>query len=139
MQSPILAPVVALVAWTMVMWTWMYLTRIPAIVKMKMRMDPNAPRGEQMALLPPSVRWKADNYNHLFEQPTIFYAVAIVLALLEKGDGINLTLAWTYVGLRVLHSLVQALWNKIEVRFALFFISSLPLIGLIVHAAAVVF
>lgn len=139
MQSPILAPVVALVAWTMVMWTWMYLTRIPAIVKMKMRMDPNAPRGEQMALLPPNVRWKADNYNHLFEQPTIFYAVALVLALLDKGDGINLTLAWAYVGLRVLHSLVQALWNKIEVRFALFFISSLPLIGLIVHAAAVVF
>lgn len=139
MHSSILEPVVALIAWTMVMWTWMYLTRIPAIIKMRMKMDPNAPRGEQMNQLPPSVRWKADNYNHLFEQPTIFYAVAIVLAVLGNGEGINLTLAWTYVGLRVVHSIQQATWNKIEVRFALFFLSSLPLIGLIVHAAAAVF
>ena len=135
MHSPILAPVVALVAWTMVMWGWMYATRIPAIMKVKLRLDPNAVRGEQMALLPPSVRWKADNYNHLFEQPTIFYAIALCLALMGQGGGLNLTLAWTYVALRVVHSLVQATWNKIEVRFSLFFLSSLPLIGLILSAA----
>ncbi|MEK6805035.1 MAG: MAPEG family protein [Pseudomonadota bacterium] len=139
MHSPILAPVVALVAWTMVMWTWMYITRIPAIQKQKMRLDPNAPRGEQMNTLPPSVRWKADNYNHLFEQPTIFYAICFALALMDMGVGINLTLAWAYVGLRVAHSVQQATWNKIEVRFALFFLSSLPLFGLIYNAAAVVF
>ena len=136
MHSPILAPVVALVAWTMVMWGWMYATRIPAINRMKMRLDPNAPRGEQMATLPPNVRWKADNYNHLFEQPTIFYAIAICLALLGQGGGVNLTIAWIYVALRVVHSLVQSLWNRIEVRFAVFALSSLPLIGLIIHALA---
>ena len=135
MHSPILAPVVALVAWTMVMWGWMYATRIPAIMKVKLRLDPNAVRGEQMAQLPPNVRWKADNYNHLFEQPTIFYAIALCLALMGQGGGLNLTLAWTYVALRVVHSLVQATWNKIEVRFSLFFLSSLPLIGLILSAA----
>ncbi len=139
MHSPILAPVVALVAWTLVMWTWMYITRIPAVMQARMKLDPFAPRGEQMNLLPPQVRWKADNYNHLFEQPTIFYAVALALALMDKGEGINLTLAWAYVALRVVHSLVQAMWNKIEVRFALFFISTLPLIGLTVHACAAVF
>src|SRR5438093_525944 len=64
--SPLLGPVMALVLWTAVMWFWMYATRIPAIVGMKMRMDPNAPRGEQMSQLPAKVRWKADNYNHLF-------------------------------------------------------------------------
>ena len=120
MHSPILAPVVALVAWTMVMWLWMYVTRIPAIQKMRMKLDPDAPRGEQMSTLPPSVRWKADNYNHLMEQPTIFYAVAIALALLEQGAGINLTLAWVNVGMRVVHSILQAVWNKIEVRFSPF-------------------
>lgn len=139
MHSPILAPIVALVAWSMVMWGWMYITRIPAVQKMRMRLDPNAPRGEQMSLLPPSVRWKADNYNHLMEQPTIFYAIALALALLEQGDGINLTLAWVYVGLRVVHSIQQALWNNILVRFTLFFVSSLPLIGLIFNAGAAVF
>lgn len=138
MHSPILAPVVALVAWTMVMWAWMYATRIPAIQHARMRLDPNAPRGEQMSQLPPSVRWKADNYNHLFEQPTIFYAIALTLALLDQGTGVNLTLAWLYVGLRVVHSFVQATWNKIIVRFAVFSLSSLPLIALIYNAAKAV-
>lgn len=139
MHSPILAPVVALVAWTMVMWTWMYLTRIPAIVKMRMKMDPLAPRGQQMNLLPAQVRWKADNYNHLFEQPTIFFAAAIALALMEQGGGINLTIAWTYVGMRVVHSVHQATWNKIEVRFGLFALSSLVLMALIFNASKAVF
>lgn len=79
----LLSPVIALTAWTMIMWLWMYLTRIPAIFKMKMKLDAYAPRGEQMSLLPAKVRWKADNYNHLMEQPTVFYAVVIVLALLS--------------------------------------------------------
>lgn len=134
MNSPILDPVVSLVAWSMVMWAWMYVTRIPAIQRAKMRLDPARPRGEQMSELPPEVRWKADNYNHLMEQPTLFYAVAIALALKGRGEGAALTLAWTYVGLRVAHSLLQATWNKIEARFTLFFLSSLVLIGLVVIA-----
>jgi hypothetical protein len=138
-HSPILAPVVALVAWSMVMWTWMYVTRIPAIQRAKMKLDPMAPRGEQMNTLPAPVRWKADNYNHLMEQPTIFYAVALALALMDAGGGTNLALAWAYVGLRVVHSVIQATWNKIEVRFSVFFISSLVLIGLVYNAARVVF
>ncbi len=138
MHSPILAPVVALVAWSMVVWTWMYATRLPAIRRARMRLDPNAPRGEQMSTLPPEVRWKADNYNHLMEQPTLFYALALSLALLGRGAGANLALAWAYVGLRVVHSLVQATWNKIEVRFAAFFLSSLVLLALIVDACRAV-
>jgi hypothetical protein len=138
MHSPILAPVVILVGWTMLMWAWMYATRIPAIQAAKMRLDPEAPRGEQMATLPPRVRWKADNYNHLMEQPTLFYAIALTLAVAGRGDGWVLYLAWTYVAMRVVHSLVQATWNKIEVRFSLFFLSSLVLIAMIVRAAQVV-
>ena len=136
-RSPILVPVVGLVAWTMVMWFWMYLTRIPAIFKARMRLDPNAPRGEQMSQLPPRVRWKADNYNHLMEQPTIFYAVALALAVAGEGGGLNAQLAWAYLGLRIVHSLLQALINNITVRFSLFLISSLVLIALIVNALRV--
>lgn len=134
----LLRPVVALVAWTFVMWTWMYLTRIPAIRSSGMKLDPYAPRGEQMASLPPEVRWKADNYNHLFEQPTLFYAAAIVLALVTRDAGTDATLAWTYVALRAAHSVFQATINKIEVRFALFFVSSLVLAALTVRAALAV-
>ena len=139
MHSPILAPVMALVVWTMVMWAWMYATRIPAVRAARMRFDSNAPRGQQMNELPPEVRWKADNYNHLFEQPTIFYATALVLAMVGQGGGINATLAWIYVGLRVVHSLVQVLGNVILRRFAVFFTSSLVLLVLIFNAACAVF
>lgn len=135
MHSPLLGAVIALVLWSMLMWAWMYVTRIPAILQMKMKLDPQAPRGEQMNLLPATVRWKADNYNHLMEQPTIFYALALSLVLMGAGDGLNALLAWAYVGLRVVHSLVQALINKIELRFALFFVSSLLLLAMGLNAA----
>jgi hypothetical protein len=133
--NPLLAPVVALVAWTLVMWLWMYATRIPAILAARMKLDRNRPRGEQMAELPPRVRWKADNYNHLMEQPTIYYALVLVLALAGEQGAVAVALAWTYVGLRVVHSLVQALLNVIEIRFAVFVLSTLPLFGLVYLAA----
>lgn len=135
---PMLKPIVALVAWSFVMWAWMYVTRIPAIRAAKMELDPQAPRGEQMATLPAEVRWKADNYNHLMEQPTLFYAIALVLALVTRDPGTDATLAWAYVGLRVVHSVFQATVNKIEVRFGLFFISSLVLAAMTVRAALLV-
>lgn len=133
----LLLPVVALVLWTFVMWLWMYATRLPAMRAARMKPDPLAPRGEQMAMLPATVRWKADNYNHLFEQPTIYYATVIVLALVSTGEGVDVALAWAYVGLRVVHSLVQALVNTIEVRFVLFVLSSLVLLVLALRTAAV--
>ena len=132
-----LAPVVALVAWTFVVWAWMYATRLPAMRRMKIRLDSAAPRGEQMSQLPAQVRWKADNYNHLMEMPTLFYAIGLVLALLSPS-AFDVGLAWTYVGLRVAHSVFQSLVNKIEVRFALFFLSSVVLIALTVEAARAV-
>jgi hypothetical protein len=131
----ILLPVVALVAWTFVMWSWMYATRIPAIRASRMVLDGEAPRGQQMATLPAHVRWKADNYNHLHEQPQVFYAIAIVAYLIDRGDGVNLGLAWAYVGLRVVHSLWQALVNVILVRFTLFVASSLVLLALTIRVA----
>ncbi|MFO0623725.1 MAG: MAPEG family protein [Polyangia bacterium] len=135
LSTSLLSPVIGLVGWSFVMWAWMYATRIPAMFAQKMKPDPNAPRGEQMAQLPANVRWKADNYNHLMEQPTLFYAVAIVLALVSKRPELDATIAWSYVGLRVLHSFVQAVINKIELRFALFMVSSLVLLVLTVRAA----
>jgi hypothetical protein len=137
--QPMLGPVIALAGWTGVMWAWMYVTRIPAIIQARMRMDSNAPRGEQMAKLPAKVRWKADNYNHLMELPTVFYAVALALAVMGEASALALGLAWAFVGLRVVHSLQQALVNHIPTRFALFSLSSLVLFALVAVAAARVF
>lgn len=137
----ILKPVVALLAWTMVMWVWMYATRIPAMNAAGIDAK-NLVGGEGSSLrarLPDTVSWKADNYNHLHEAPTLFYAVAIVLAIIGQGDGFNTILAWAYVVLRVLHSLVQATINRVIVRFTLFALSSVVLMALILHAALAVF
>jgi hypothetical protein len=131
LNRPLLLPAIALAAWTFVMWAWMYVTRIPAIRRAGMKLDPTVLRGEQMATLPAEVRWKADNYNHLFEQPTIFYPVGIIAALLPGSGSTDLALAWTYVALRVVHSVFQATINRIEVRFVLFFVSSLVLLALV--------
>ncbi len=138
MPNPILQPVVALVLWTLVMWVWLYATRIPAMQKAKVPLDPSMTSAELAAAIPASVRWKADNYNHLMEQPTIFYATALTLAVAGQGDGLNVLLAWGYVGLRVAHSLVQATVNIIMLRWALFMAGSLVLVVLAIRAAVAV-
>jgi hypothetical protein len=139
LNQSILAPLTALVLWSFVMWAWLYATRIPTIVKRRIVYDPHRPVEEFHAQIPAPVRWKADNYNHLMEQPTLFYAVVLALALLGAGDGLNTALAWTYVALRVVHSLIQALVNVVMWRFGVFMISSVVLLVLAIRLALAVF
>ena len=140
-ELTILQPVVALAAWTMVMWVWMYGTRLPAMAAAQVDPDKLAhdPETTLDRSLPAPVQWKAHNYNHLHEAPTVFYAVAIVLAITGQGDGLNAQLGWAYVALRIVHSLVQATVNKVVVRFAVFALSSAVLIALIALAARAAF
>jgi hypothetical protein len=138
LSSSILAPLSALVLWSFVMWAWLYATRIPAMIKERVVYDPNRPAEEFHARLPASVRWKADNYNHLMEQPTLFYAVVLALAVMGAGTGLDVTLAWIYVGLRVAHSLVQALVNVVIWRFSIFMAASAVLLILAIRLARVV-
>jgi hypothetical protein len=136
-HQDILHPVVALAAWTMIMWIWMYATRLPAMGKIP-GLDAKAMVGGIGAdldkVLPGKTQWVAHNYNHLHEAPTVFYAVSIVLAMIGQGNGLNAHIAWAYVFLRVAHSLVQVLWNRVMVRFLIFALSSLALIALTLHA-----
>ena len=129
MTVSLLQPLVALVCWTAVMWFWMYLTRIPAMNRLNIRPDPED--NNALAPLPASVRWKADNYNHLHEQPTLFYALVLALAVLKVESEAAVVLAWTYVTLRIVHSLVQALGNRVLVRFGIFALASVALFGLL--------
>lgn len=135
----ILQPVVALAAWTMVMWVWMYASRLPAMRKAGIKPDDARDTRILGSSLPPEAQWKAQNYNHLHEAPTVFYAVAIVLAIIGQGDGFNATIAWAYVALRIAHSLVHATINRVALRFTLFTLSTLALIALVLHAAIAVF
>jgi len=129
-----IGPVLALVAWTFVMWLWMYATRIPAMQKARVDMAELSRTGAKLSL-PPEVARVADNYNHLHEQPTLFYAVALAAQLGGAADGVNVGLAWAYVAARVLHSFVQATKNVIPLRFTLFALGSLLLFALLVRTA----
>lgn len=137
----ILKPLAVLAGWTMLMWLWMYVTRIPAMSKAKID-SKNLVGGTGQSLdgvLPDKVQWIAHNYNHLHEAPTVFYAVALALAMIGQGDGMNARIAWVYVALRIAHSLVQATTNRVMVRFALFALSSLALMALTLHLGIAVF
>jgi hypothetical protein len=126
------APVLALVAWTFVMWVWMYATRIPAMRRAHIDVAELSRTGAPL-LLPAEVARVADNYNHLHEQPTIFYALALAAHLAGAADAMSVGLAWAYVLLRVVHSLVQATANVIPLRFAVFACGSLVLLALLVR------
>ncbi len=135
--SPLIAPVVALVAWSLVMMVWMAVTRLPAMKKAGIGLNRRGGRGANLeGVLPDEVNWKGHNYQHLMEQPTIFYAIVFALILLGMDQPINCWLAWGYVVLRILHSLVQATVNIVLYRFSLFLLGSLCLVGLTIHAAA---
>jgi len=135
--SPLLGPIVALVAWSLVMLVWMYIARLGAMrhggISLQGR---RGTRGNALeGVIPDEANWKAHNYAHLMEQPTIFYAIVVALILMGFDVPINVYLAWAYVALRIVHSLIQATLNIVTVRFVIFTLSSLCLIGLTTHAA----
>ena len=134
---PILAPVVALVSWTLVMLAWTAIARRRAFAKLGISWG-TIPRGSRGVNLegraPDEAQWPSHNYNHLMEQPTIFYAIALTLAMMDMGGGLNLMLAWGYVGLRVVHSIVQSTVNIVPIRFTLFALATACLLFMTVHA-----
>ncbi len=140
LHSPILAPAAVLVVWSLVMLCWLALARFPALAKIPKETLKTLPRvggrGVDVdKILPERAAWKSHNYAHLMEQPTIFYATVFILALSGAGVGLNLTLAWAYVGLRIAHSLWQVTVNTvIPVRFGLFILSTLCLMVMAINA-----
>jgi hypothetical protein len=128
-MGSMVGPVLALVGWTFVLWFWMYATRIPAMRRARINMDELRRTGAKM-VLPPEVARVADNYNHLHEQPTVFYALALAAEVGGLADPVSVGLAWGYVAARVVHSLVQATVNVILVRFSVFAVGTLVLMAL---------
>lgn len=140
MTLEILRPAAILILWSLFMLLWMAATRLPALKKSGVDMAKAQPggRGQDIdPIVPPHVAWKSHNYTHLMEQPTLFYATVIILAMVGAGSGLNLILAWAYVGLRIVHSIYQATINKVSVRFIIFLASTICLIILAVNAVRI--
>lgn len=133
MAASILTTVLALIVWSLLIWIWMYAKRIPAMQKAKIQ--PNDARHPgSLDGLPSDTRQVTDNYNHLMEQPTIFYAMVFYLYLSAQADQTAILLAWTYVGLRVIHSLIQCTVNLVTMRFMVFAISTIVLMAMAARA-----
>ena len=131
-----LAPAAALVAWSLVVLVWMTVTRFAGMGKIGVDLKQAKPggRGQDLeAVLPPQTVWKAHNYTHLMEQPTIFYPTVLILALVG-ASATDVAVAWAYVALRVVHTLWQTLVNRIPVRVVLFALSTLCLVFLAISA-----
>jgi hypothetical protein len=136
-QHGLMAPILALVLWTLVIWIWMYATRIPAMQRAKI--DPQEAARTRTLSLAPEIMWVSDNYNHLMEQPTIFYATAIAAQMAGQANPINIGLAWSYVGLRIVHSLIQCTVNIVMWRFSVFTLSTLVLAALALRTLVALF
>jgi len=135
-NTAILYPLLALIGWTFVLWVWMYATRVPAIQRLNIDFDELSKTGAPL-VMPPEVARVADNYNHLHEQPTIFYALVLAAAMFGAVDGLQVSLAWGYVAIRVVHSLLQAVRNPIFIRFTVFVVASLVLFVLFVRTTLI--
>ena len=130
-----LTPVLALILWTFVMWVVMYKRRIPAMNAIHRNPQKFIEDPELWAKMPSSAVNAADNYNHLHEQPVIFYALMFYISLSQQSDNIFMYLAWAYVGIRIVHSLVQITTNKVMHRFTFFALGSLVLMIIGIRAA----
>jgi len=137
-MNTLVAPVMALVAWSLLIWLWMYAQRLPAMSKAGIKPQDAAFPGS-LNSLPAPARQAADNYNHLMEQPTIFYAAALAIQVAGHTDGWAMHLAWAYVALRVVHSLVQVSVNLVTLRFLAFLLSSITLSVMVVRELVVLF
>ena len=140
MQAQMLAPAAVLVVWTIIVLFWIIPYRFGAIAKVEDKSKLPRKEGVRGAdiegVIPDKANWPAHNHTHLHEQPTLFYAVSLILAVVGAG-AMDVMLAWIYVGLRIVHSLWQILVNKIPVRFLLFLVSTFVLIALAVRAVMV--
>lgn len=137
MQAQMLAPAAVLVVWTLIVLLWIIPVRFGAVAKIADKSvlpTKTGVRGNDLeGVLPDKANWPAHNYTHLMEQPTLFYATALILAAMGPG-ALDVMLAWVYVGVRIVHSLWQILVNNVPVRLALFLVSTTALVVLAIRA-----
>lgn len=136
-ETAILAPAAVLAAWSMVVFIWLLARRMAGFKAAGVKlgeMPPGIRGGDGEDQMPAKANWISHNYTHLMEQPTVFYPVVLILAMLGDNSAASVNLAWAYAGLRILHSIWQANVNTIPVRFALFGSASACLIALAVRA-----
>ncbi|WP_286270452.1 MAPEG family protein [Thalassotalea hakodatensis] len=135
----ILQPIIIMGLHTLIITIYMFITRISAMKKLKIHPEKGQDTSNLKLLLPAEVNRISNNYNHLFEQPTLFYAVVLLIALLGHVDTLSVICAWSYVAVRVIHSLIQITIDRVLIRFYLFLFSWLILAAMLIKEAKIIF
>ena len=128
----ILHPMLGMLAWSGLIVAVLLSTRLPLIVRQWGRLQYAKHSEDVRPKMSDRLRYVTDNYNHLFEQPTLFYATLVYIQLAGTANHANVSLAWAYVVLRVIHSLIQLTANNVSWRAASFATSSAILLTMII-------
>lgn len=130
----LIGPVLAQALLGIILMFVLYSRRIPAIKNTRLSNEQMQDKNG-LNKLPAPARFAAENYNHQFEAPVLFYVISICAMLAGIDNGLTLVFAWLYVGLRVVHSIIHVTYNKVIHRFAVFSLSNFALIGLFLTVA----
>ena len=136
----ILYPMFGMIAVTAVMVILLYASRIQALSQRaknpnKVPNEVARHSDEIRKYMSPRNRVITENYNHLFEQPTLFYAVVVYIFLMGNTDATHIILAWGYVIFRAIHSVYQLTLNQVPMRATIFGIAGAFLLIMIFREA----
>lgn len=137
MNTTLIMPLFALMGVTASVWLAMYYKRISYLKKNSI--DPQKLSTRQAKLemnIPDYVSNTADNFNNLLELPIIFYVTCMLASLYNLTNPWLIVLAWGYVLLRIMHSVIQCTYNRVIHRFSAYFLSSLFLWALVAMSAS---
>jgi hypothetical protein len=125
--APLLPPLLAMMALTALVWLFMYVRRLGYMLAKGIDAQEVSTPQKMAALIPEAVERPANNLRNLFELPVLFYALCLLLTHMGWAQALDVQLAWAFVGLRALHSLVHCTFNYVNARFAFYALSSIAL------------
>ena len=134
-DTEIFAPFFAMILLTLAVWTVMYIRRIGYLKANRVHAQRVATPEKVVQVIPEEIQYPANNLRNLLELPIIFYALCLYLFVTKNVDALYVIAAWSYVGLRAMHSVVQCTTNIVMRRFAVYMASSLVLWFMVFRAA----
>lgn len=128
----ILFPVFGLGAWTLLVLLLIPFVRVRSVRRREI--SPNDFKYGESAAVPPNVSIPNRNYMNLLELPMLFYVVCVVLYVTADGSRLGVLVAWAFVALRIVHSLIHLTYNHVLHRLFAFTLSNVALVSLWVIA-----
>jgi hypothetical protein len=134
-----LQPAAALMVLTLLVWVYMYILRLPYIINNRIKVQSLLSPDAVNTLLPEHVNRPANNLKNLFELPILFFVLCLAWFLSQQVDPVFVNLAWVFVALRYVHSLIHCTVNIVVLRFVFYVLSSFVLVAMVARFVMLVF